>query len=113
MRLQIDLTFADFTQLLTTALLLAGFAPLLSACACLFSPAWKQAATTWHLPGAWNQRCAPRETHGAALGWDCPASPAVLSQGGWGYDENGKHALDQFSPNCKKIINIQVFYPFE
>jgi len=50
--LQIDLTSADFTRLLTTGLLLAGFAPLLNVCACLFSLAWNQAATTWHLPAA-------------------------------------------------------------
>lgn len=105
MSLQIDLTFADFTQLLTTALLLAGFAPLPSACACLFSLAWNQAATTWHLPRAWNECCAPPETCGAAFGCDCLASPAVFSQGGWGFHENEKHAQDQFTPNWKKKKN--------
>lgn len=103
MLLQIDLTFADFTQLPTTLLLLSGFAPSPGACACLFSLAWNQAATTWHLPGAWNELCAPCEAHGtaSAFGWDCLASPAVFSQGGLGFHET-KHAQDQFTPNCKK-----------
>lgn len=66
MSLQIDLTFADFTQLLTTGLLRVGFAPLLNARACLFSLAWNQAATTRHLPAALHEHRAPLEICGAA-----------------------------------------------
>lgn len=110
MLLQIDLTFADFTQLLTTVLLLAGFAPSPSACACLFSLAWNQAATTWHLPGAWNECCAPHETHGAAsaFGWDCLASPAGFSRGGSGFHE-AKQAQNEFTPNCTKKSAFRYF----